>query len=190
MNLLTFLEDFDKPMPDSATLFLRILDALKVREKIIRCVDRAQVHVKVIAEGGFHQSSFTLSQESVVYKDAGELFADGSMEQRRYDRTVHATGKPADHVAISDLVANSHTLGVEELTHTPRACTAADSVEEVAKDVYAMWGMGHLGVKLHTVEPTIAMPDSGMRAGFGRCERFELFTQTSDLVAVTHPHTR
>ena len=60
-------------------------------------------------------------QQAVVDEDAGELVADGLVDQHRGDGGIDAAGEAADHPALADLRADARDRLVAEGLHRPVA---------------------------------------------------------------------
>ncbi len=103
-------------------------------------------------KGRHHLLGFVEAQQTVVDEHTGELIADGPMDQRGGHRGIHTAGQPEDDVVVTDLFANRRDGFFHVVGHVPVVATTADVVNEATYDLLALEGMGHLGVKLHTVE--------------------------------------
>ncbi len=65
-----------------------------------------QRDVVVVAEHGDDFVGLVLAQQAVIDEDAGQLIADGFVDQDRGDRAVDAAGQAADHLLVADLLAD------------------------------------------------------------------------------------
>ena len=83
-------EHIDKAVSDQPALLLRIDNPLKITKKIAPRINDAQIGLEVIAERGLDKLALVLSQQAVIHKDANQLIADGSSEQRGHDGRIHA----------------------------------------------------------------------------------------------------
>lgn len=98
-----FLEGMNEFSADGFTLLFRFRHALQEGHEMLGCVDVDQFHVEFIFEGVHYLFCFAQTEETVVYKDAGELVADGLMHQHGSYGRVYAAGKGADDVVLSYL---------------------------------------------------------------------------------------
>ena len=64
-------------------------------------------HAEVRSESLHHLIAFAEAQQPMIDEHAGELIADRLVQQRRYNRRIHAAGKPQQHLALAYLRANS-----------------------------------------------------------------------------------
>src|SRR5207245_11255469 len=92
------------------------------------------------------------AQEPVVQEDAGELIADGALDEEGDDRGVDAPRERAQHTLATDLGPDRVDRGIDEAGHRPRPAHPADG-QEVVQDRPALRGMENLRVELDGVEP-------------------------------------
>ena len=70
------------------------------------------------------------------------------MEQGGGHAGIHAAGQPENDVFLADLRANVFHGLIDVAAHGPLAAAAADLVNEVADNRFALGRVNHLGVKL------------------------------------------
>lgn len=68
---------------------------------MLGCIDVNQFHVEFILECIHHLFRFAEAEETVVYKDAGQLVADGFVDEHSGYRRIDAAGKGADYIVFS-----------------------------------------------------------------------------------------
>jgi hypothetical protein len=124
----------------------------------------------------------------VVDEDAGELVADGALDQGGGDCGVDAAGKPADDPAGADLRLDQRYLLVDDAVHAPRRGEAGDVVEEVLKHPLAVLGVQDLRVELHAGEPADRILERGDRRPSGGGRHGEPGRRRRHRVTVGHPH--
>ena len=128
------------------------------------------------------------AQEPVVDEDAGELVADGLVDEQRGDRGVDAAGEPADHALAPDLRADPLDLLLDHGGGRPRGRRAGDVVEEVLQHLLAVRRVHDLGVELDAVEPRARVLERGDRRRGGRAgDDARALGRRDDRVAVAHP---
>ena len=82
--------------------------------------------VVVAAEQLDHFLRLARAQQAVIDEDAGELVADGFVDQHGSDRRIHAARQAADNAPLSGLGADAaHFLGAKRL-HVPIGRDAGD----------------------------------------------------------------
>ena len=185
-----FLEDLNKPVPDELAFLLRIIDACEITEERFRGINNTEVDVEVVVEGVLDEVAFFFAEEPVVDKHAGELVADGFVEECGDDGGVDSAGEATDDAFVADGFFDLAGRFVGEVSHLPEPGAFADFIEEVAEEVRAMEGVGHFGVELDADEGVVGVDrtDGGAWAGFGRGDGFKVgIAQVRDLVAVGHP---
>ena len=102
------------------------------------------------------------AQEAVVDEDAGQLVADGFVDERGGDGGVDAAGERADDAPGPDFRADAGDGVGDEVAGVPIAATAADLVEEVIQDGGAVLGVDDFGVELDADDAAV-VADGGDR---------------------------
>ena len=148
----------------------------------------------------------------MVDEDAGELSADGLVEQYGCHRRVDTSGESEDDAILTNLFFQFGHGCLYKRGRTPVLARAADVDDEVFQQQRALHGMEHLGVELDSPNTS---PPYGPRGGFatdrsicsplggrmGGCEcrvlhigcrgdDLEAVGNLGDAVAVAHPHLR
>ena len=91
------------------------------------------------------------SHQPVIDEHAGQLIADGLVDQHRRDRGIDAAGEAADDPALADLGADRLARLRAERRHRPVALQARDAVDEIADEPRAVRRMDDLGVEHQAV---------------------------------------
>ena len=164
------LEDADELGADDLALGLGVGHAGEPLEEALLGVDGDERHLEGVAEGGDHLLALALAHQAVVDEHAGQLVADGAVDEQRGDRGVDAAGEPADHAAVADLGADAGDLLVDDRRRAPAAVGAADVLEEGRQDLLAVRRVGDLGVELDRVDAARGVLERGDRRG-GRGRR-------------------
>ena len=135
-------------------------------------VDVDQRDVEVAAEQVDHLLRLAVAQQAGVDEDAGELVADGLVdEQRRRRRESTPPERPQITPARAHLLAHArHGLRPVGLDR-PVALQAGDPVGEVAQEVGADRRVDDLRVELHAVEAPLLVGDRGEGRGVAVRER-------------------
>ncbi len=98
-----FLKDADKLLADDLAFFLRIEHAFDAVNETVGGVDGDQRNPERLREHLADHARFVFTHEPVIYKNTGELVADGLVYQRRNDGGIDAAGQRADDALIADL---------------------------------------------------------------------------------------
>ncbi len=80
-----------------------------------------QRDVVVMPEQIDHGLGLVEPQQAVIDEHAGELVADGFVDQHRGDGGIDAAGQAADHLALADLLADFLDRFLAESAHGPVA---------------------------------------------------------------------
>src|SRR5436190_19036506 len=76
------LKYFNEFIADQLALRFGIGHSFEQREKTIAGVHILQTHVKILAENSLHDFFFSRAEQTVVYKNAGELVTDCPVQKR------------------------------------------------------------------------------------------------------------
>ena len=82
------------------------VDALESAEKAVRGVDPDDLDAHVAGEGGHDLIALAEPQQAVVDKDAGELIADGAVQQGGDHAGVDPAGESEQDLILADLGAD------------------------------------------------------------------------------------
>ena len=127
-----------------------------------------QRDVVVVAEQRHDLLGLACAQQAVIDEDAGELVADGLVDEHRRHGGIDAAREAADHPARADLGADALDGLLAEGLHGPVALAARDVVHEVADELRAVRRVHHFRVELHAVELALLVGDDGEGRVLGR----------------------
>jgi hypothetical protein len=187
-DLLRLLfEHVDEEPPDGLALHLGVGDALQLADEQVLGLHVNEGDVVVVAKQRHDLLGLVRPHQAVIDEHAGELLADGFVDQHRSDGGIDAAREAADHAAAAHLLADAlHGLLLEG-AHGPIARAARDIAHEVADEERAVGRVGHLRVELHRVElPALVAHHREGRVGRNRVG-FEAVGELGDPVAVAHP---
>ena len=128
-----------------------------------------------------------LAQQAVVDEHAGELVADGLVDEGGGDCGVDTAGQAADHFGVADLLADLGDLVLDDGGGVPVVGQAGALVEERLDELLAEGGVLDLGVPLHAVELAGLVLHGGDGRALGVGEHFEAGGRGLDGDAVAHP---
>ncbi len=100
----------------------------------------------------------------MIDKDAGELIADGFVDQHGGHGGVDPAGQSADHPCVADLGADLGDFGVAEMGHGPLARTSGDAMGEIAQQRGSDWACAPLPdgtARRRSAAPSSAMAANG-----------------------------
>ena len=182
-----FLEDFHEFAADDLALLFGVGDARERVHEAVHGVDDHELEAHVLFEGFADLFAFVLAKEAVVDEDAGELLADGAVDEGRGDRAVDAAREAENDFFFADLIADLGDGFGDVVAHDPVGVAAADVEDEALEHGAALDGVGHFGVELQGVEAAFFVAHAGDRARRRRAHDLEARGQFGDLVAVAHP---
>ncbi len=142
---------------------------------------------EVAREGLHHLLALVEAQQAVVDEHAGELVADGLVQQRRDHGGIDAARQAEDHLIVADLRLDLGNGLLDVVGHVPVAAAAADVAHEAREDLAALERVRDLGVELHGVELARLVGHRGDRRGLVAADDLEAGRQLGHLVAVRHP---
>jgi hypothetical protein len=99
----------------------------------------------------------------VVDEDAGQLVADGPLDERRCDGGVNAAGQPADDPPVADLARMRSTWSSTMLTIVQVGRQPAPSSRKRLSTSWPVLAVQHLRVELHAVQPAVDVLEGGDR---------------------------
>ena len=103
---LGFLEGADELLADDLALALGLGDALERFEEVVGGVDGDQSDAGGGDEVVLDLLDLAFAQQAVVDEHAGELVADGLVDEGGGDCGVDTAGQAADHFGVADLLAD------------------------------------------------------------------------------------
>ncbi|MNU46932.1 hypothetical protein D3C71_358050 [compost metagenome] len=124
----------------------------------------------------------------MVDEDAGQLVADGAVDQGCRDGGVNAAGQAQDDVVGAHLRADFFHRFADVVGHVPVRLAAADFMHETAEHGLALHRVRHFRVELHAVELALFIGHGGDRAARGVAHQLEAWRHFQHLVAMAHPH--
>jgi len=160
---------------------------LSLRRKIPEASTTPRATSKLAAEHLLDLGAFVEAQQAVIHEDAGQLLADGALDEGCGDGGIDPAGQAEDDLGLADLPADLADGRLDVVVHLPSRLATADAEEEVAEDVDAALGMGDFRVELDAVEATLGVLDDGALRVLGGGDGLEAARQARDLVAVRIP---
>ena len=100
------VKDGDELGADSLSLCLRVGDAGELVEKAAAGVYGDDVEAELATKILLHGAELVFAQDAVVDEDAGELRANGLVNEDGGDGGIDSAGEATDDVAVADLLAN------------------------------------------------------------------------------------
>jgi len=98
------IEHLDEGVADDLALGLRIADTLELAEEQGLGIGADDLDAHVPGEHVHHLVPLSLAQQAVVDEHAGELVADGAVQQGRHHRGVDAAGEAEQHLVAAHLL--------------------------------------------------------------------------------------
>ncbi|MCY1359310.1 hypothetical protein D9M69_458740 [compost metagenome] len=181
------LEYLHELAADDLALLLGVGHTGQVAEELLGSVDVHDLGVQAAGEHLHHHLAFVQAQQAMIDEDAGELVADGAVDQRRGHRRIDAARQAQDHLFVADLFADLGDGFLDVVAHDPVSLAAGDLEHEALEHLAALDGMRDLGVELHGIVAARFVGHAGDRAARGRRHQLEARRQAGDLVAVAHP---
>mmetsp|Transcript_26311 Transcript_26311/g.62468 ORF Transcript_26311/g.62468 Transcript_26311/m.62468 type:complete len:244 (+) Transcript_26311:611-1342(+) len=181
------LEHVDEQAADDLALLLGVGHAGEFTEEELAGVDADDLGVQLAGEHLHHHVAFVQPQQAMVDEHAGELVANGTVDQCGGDAGVHAARQAEDDLFVTDLLADARHGLVDVAAHLPVAPAAGDVTDEARQHGRALQRVRDLGVELHGIEATHLIGHAGDRAARRRRHQAETRRQGRDLVAMAHP---
>ncbi len=146
----------------------------------LACSRPANISITIVA--------FVQAQQAVVDEHAGQLVADGAVDQRRGHARIDAARQAEDHLLVAHLLADArHRLG-DVVAHDPVGLAPQMPSTKRSSSARPCTRVRDLGVELHAVVAARLVGHAGDRAARRAGHQLEARRQRGDLVAVAHPH--
>lgn len=65
------------------------------------------IQAETVAEHVHNLLGFVQTQQTVIHEDAGQIFADGAVQQHGGHGRIHAAGEAEDHFIVANLLTNA-----------------------------------------------------------------------------------
>ena len=189
---LSFAASSSKTSMNSAPMILRLASgSVTPRERgeiALAGVDADDLHAEVPREHVHHLVALVVAQQAVVDEHAGQLLADGLVQQRRHHRGIDAAREPEQHAALAHLGAHARDGVVDDVARRPGVGAAADVVHEALVDARALPGVRHLRMELQRVVVARLVGHGAIGTSPVEAMALESRRQLLDAIAVAHPH--
>jgi hypothetical protein len=123
----------------------------------------------------------------VVDEDAGELVADGLVDEQGRDGRVDTARERAEHALVSDLSADPSRFLLDHRRGRPERRRIGDVVQKPFQDLHPVRGVEHLRMELDAVDPVGVVLERGDRRRWGRGDDTRALGRRDDRVAMAHP---
>ena len=127
------LEHLDELAADDLALGLGVGHTSQVAHELLATIDVNHSRVQAPLEHGHHLLGLVEAQQTVVDEDAGELVADGAVDERRSHARVDTATQAEDHLVAAHLRANGRHRLSDVVAHDPVAAAAADVAHKAAQ---------------------------------------------------------
>ena len=135
-----------------------------------------------------HVLELILAQQAVVYENAGQVLADGTVQQHGGNGRIHATAQTQNDAVVTNLLLQLRHRGVHKRCRTPRLVATTGFHDEVLQHLRAVFRVEHFWVELHAPRLLALHLIGGNLHFIGRRNDFKPCGNGSDGVAVAHPH--
>ena len=157
------IKDGDKFRADALALDFRLGDAGKFLKEAGTGVDGHNVEAELAAQVALDALKLVFAQHAVIYKNAGELVADGLVHQHRSHRRIDAAGEPADYVPAAHLLANLGHGTLDKVGGGPVSARAANVEHKVFDQLRSERRVVHFGMELHGPDALFLVGNAGQR---------------------------
>ena len=182
-----FLEDLDEDAADDLALLFRIGDTGEFVHEAVDGIDDDELEAHVLFERFTDLFALVLAKEAVVDEDAGELLADGAVDERGGHGGVDAAGEAENDFFVTDLLADLRDGFGDVVAHDPVGGALADVEHEAVEHFAAFERVRHLRMELDGIEALFLVAHAGDRAGGRGAHDLEARGKLGNLVAVAHP---
>jgi len=181
------LENIHKEATDDLALLLGLAHAGQAGEEEVARVHANDARVQFALEHLHDMIALVQAQEAVVHEHAGELVANGAVNQGGGNRGVHAAGEAQDDLFVAHLLADGVHGFLNVVAHDPIGLGRADLQHKALEQGPPLHGVGDFGVELHGVEMAIDVGHAGNGTARGAGHELEAGRHFGDFVPVAHP---
>jgi len=181
------LEHVDEQPADRLALELGVGNAVERVKERVRRVGMDERDVVVLAEHLGDLGRLVQAHQAMIDQDAGELVADRLVDQQRSDRGIDAARKPADDLAVADLLADGGDRLVLVGGHRPVALQPGDPVHEIGDQPGAVGCVHDLGMELDAIVAAGLVGDGGEGRVRRGADHRKALGQRGHPVAMAHP---
>ncbi len=182
------VEHLDEHPADDFALLLRIRFAGQRREESLLGIDANDLDAHVLGKGRHDLIALAQAQQSVIDEYAGQLCADGLVQQRGHHRRIDAARQTQQHPVAADLRTNPRHAVLDDIAGGPARRAAGDLANEAPQDLAALQSVRDLGMKLQAVQAPRLVGHGGERRVVAGCDDLESRRHGDHPIAVAHPH--
>ena len=102
-----FVKHFHEHATDDFTLRFRIVFPRQRRQETRLAFNVNDIQAETVAEHVHNLLGFVQTQQTVIHEDAGQIFADGAVQQHGGHGRIHAAGEAEDHFIVANLLTNA-----------------------------------------------------------------------------------
>ena len=136
-------------------LILRINHTAKSRQESFAGIHIDQIHPHILLEGVVDPRCLFPAQQPSIDKNAGQLIADGTVNQGGHDCRVNPSGESADDLACPYLILDPLYALDNKAARGPSTTTATDLIEKVLQNILTLGCMSYLRMELQADDPPI-----------------------------------
>ncbi len=184
------LEDADEQLADDLALALGIGHSFQCGEVTVGRLDVHQVDLELPAEGVLDLIRLTGAHEARVHEHAGELLADGLVDECGGHRRVDPSAQGAEHPLGADLRLHGGHLLLDDRHVGPRRQASTRIEEEPLEDLAAPLGVHDLGMELQAEDAPLGVVHGGDGGAVAGGRGHESRRRDRDGIAVAHPDFR
>ena len=165
--------------------------ARELAEKQLARIDTNHFGMQLADKHVHDHVAFIEAQQAVVHKHAGQLIANGAVNQRSGHGRIHTTRQAQNHLLVAHLLADQGHGFRHVVAHDPIGHDLADTEHKTLKNRLALLRVRHLGMKLDGVKVPRLVGHSGNGATVGRGHQLEARWQLDHLCLLyTSPSPR
>ena len=176
-----------KTAADDLALLFRIGDTGEFVHEAVDGIDDDELEAHVLFERFTDLFALVLAKEAVVDEDAGELLADGAVDERGGHGGVDAAGEAENDFFVTDLLADLRDGFGDVVAHDPVGGALADVEHEAVEHFAALERVRHFRMELDGIKALFLVAHAGDRAGGRGAHDLEARGKLGNLVAVAHP---
>ena len=171
-------------------LLLGIGHPIELVDEALPGIDVFDIDVKTLVEKLHQKLGLPFAHEALVNEHAGELIANGLVQQEGEGGGIDTTGEGQQHALLAHLGPHiSHGL-IDESGRGPVGFALTNVINEIAQHGHPTGGMDHLRVELHPIQPPLVIGHRRLGRVVRMGQAGKTCGQALHGITVAHPHGR
>ncbi|CAI8399858.1 MAG: Uncharacterised protein [Rhodospirillaceae bacterium] len=145
-------------------------------------------NIVMITEQRYYFISLALAQQPSIHKYACQLVAYCLMDKNRSYRAIHPARQTANHIAVTDLLAQISNCLSFISGHRPIRLNLANLQGKIVQQPCPAIGMHHFWMELHPIIAAPLISNNRIGRASRRSDNCKSIRQSGNMITVAHPN--